>query len=433
MSQRIVIVGGSRLSGTVSVSGSKNAALAILAGALLAGEGRTVLHNLPRVGDVAAMADVLRHLGVSVVFTDDGRSATLDATDLTAHEAPAEVVARMRASFWVLGPLLARMGKARVAQPGGCNIGARPIDLHLKGLAALGAELDMAHGSVGAHAPNGLSGASIYLDFPSVGATMNIMMAAALGRGVTVIENAAQEPDVEDLGNFLLAMGADLTGHGTGMIEVRGVDQLRGCEYSVISDRIEAGTLGLVAGVTGGDVTLQGANPAHIRPITLKMVEAGMHVEETDSGLRFVGPETRPRAGRLTAMPHPGFPTDMQQMFTVLLCLADGTSVVTDRVYEGRFRYLTELAKMGAQSQVDGRTAVLSGVSHLCGADVEASDLRAGAALVLAGLAARGQTRISGTEHLERGYECLVEKLQTLGAAVWREGEETGRLSLCSA
>lgn len=433
LSQRIVIVGGSRLSGTIPVSGSKNAGLAILAGALLASEGRTTLHNLPRVGDIATMADVIRHLGVAVTFTNDGRSATVDATRLTSCEAPSEIVARMRASFWVLGPLLARMGEARVAQPGGCNIGARPIDLHLKGLQALGAEADLTHGVVRLHASHGLTGTSVYLDFPSVGATMNIMMAAALGRGVTVIENAAQEPDVEDLGNFLVAMGARVAGHGTGMIQVEGVERLHACEYSVIPDRIEAGTLGLIAGVTGGDVVLQGANPAHLRPITLKMAEAGMHVEEVAEGLRFVGPEgRRPLPCRLTAMPHPGFPTDMQQAFTVLLCLADGTSVVTDRVYEGRFRYLTELARMGARTQVDGRTAIITGVPGLLGADVEATDLRAGAALVLAGLAAEGQTRITGTEHLLRGYECLIEKLQALGANAWHEGEAAGRLAVCS-
>jgi UDP-N-acetylglucosamine 1-carboxyvinyltransferase len=277
----------------------------------------------------------------------------------------------------------------------------------------------------------------VYLDFPSVGATMNIMMAAALSRGATVIENAAQEPDIEDLGSFLNAMGAKISGHGTGMVTIDGVRQLRGCEYRVIPDRMEAGTLGLAVGITGGDVVLEGANASHLRPITLKMVEVGMQVEEVAAGLRFVGPKGRPRATRLTALPHPGFPTDMQQPFTALLCLADGTSIVTDKVYEGRFRYLTELAKMGASAEVDGRTAIITGVPRLSGADVETFDLRAGAALVIAGLAADGQTRITGTEHLERGYECLVEKLRSLGAQIWREDEsgrrDAGRLALCSA
>lgn len=435
MSQRIVIVGGGRLSGSVPVSGSKNAALAILAGALLASQGVTVLHNLPRIGDVATMADVLRHLGVSVTFSADGHSATIDATGLSAHEAPSDVVARLRASFWVLGPVLARLGRARIAQPGGCNIGARPIDLHLKGLHALGASLDVTHGIVAAEAAHGLTGNSVYLDVPSVGATMNIMTAATLGTGTTIIENAAQEPDVEDLGDFLVAMGAHISGHGTGIVRVEGVRHLRGCEYSVMPDRIEAGTLGLAAGITGGDIVLSGANAAHLRPITSKMMEAGMQVAETAGGLRVAGPAGRPRAVRLTAMPHPGFPTDMQQAFTALLCVAVGTSVVTDKVYESRFRYLTELEKMGAHAEVDGRTAIITGVPRLSGADVEATDLRAGAALVIAALAADGQTRITGTEHLERGYECLIEKLHRLGAQAWREGAggDKGRLALCSA
>lgn len=435
--QRIVIVGGNRLAGTVAVSGSKNAALAILAGTLLASEGATTLRNLPRIGDIETMADVLRQFGVTVTFSDEGRTATINAETLTSHEAPAELVARMRASFWVLGPILARLGKARVAQPGGCNIGARPIDLHLKGLHALGAHLDVAHGSVGAHTTRGLHGTSVYLDFPSVGATMNIMMAASLAQGTTVIENAAQEPDIEDLGNFLTAMGANVSGHGTGVVRVEGVARLRGCEYRVISDRMEAGTFGLAAGITGGDVLLSGANAAHLRPITLKMAEVGMQIEETPEGVRCIGPRDRPRPTSLTALPHPGFPTDMQQAFTSLLSIANGTSIVTDKVYESRFRYLTEMAKMGVSSQVDGRTAIISGVPRLTGADVEASDLRAGAALVVAALAAEGQTRISGVEHLERGYECLVEKLQSIGAQVWSEGGDAsvaeGRGLTCSA
>lgn len=437
MSQRIVIVGGKRLKGRVPVSGSKNAALAIFAGAILGGEGVTTIRNLPRIGDIATIAEVLRRMGVVVAFSEGGTVATVDARHLTTHEAPAEIVARMRASFWVLGPVLARLGRASVAQPGGCNIGARPVDLHLKGLQALGAEIDDTHGIIDAEAKVGLYGTPIYLDFPSVGATMNIMMAAALAQGTTVIENAAQEPDVEDLGSFLNAMGARISGHGTGVLTVEGVEVLRGCDYAVIPDRMEAGTLGLAAGITGGDVVLEGANAAQLRPITLKMVEVGMQVDEMPDGLRFQGPEGRPGATKLTALPHPGFPTDMQQAFTSLLCLADGTSIVTDKVYESRFRYLTELSKMGAKTQVDGRTAIITGVEKLYGAEVEASDLRAGAALVIAALAAQGQTRLSGIEHLDRGYECFVEKLQTLGAEAWREDESgrrlAGGLTTCSA
>ena len=437
--QRIVIVGGKRLSGDVPVSGSKNASLAILAGSLLAAEGVTTLHNLPRIGDMATMADVLRHLGASVSFSPDGHSATIDAARLTTHEAPPDLVARMRASFWVLGPVLARLHRVRVAQPGGCNIGARAVDLHVKGLQALGADIDDNYGNVTAEAPWGLRGTSVYLDLPSVGATMNIMMAATLSRGTTIIENAAQEPDVEDLGNFLVAMGARVSGHGTGLITVEGVPSLRGATYEVMPDRIEAGTLGLAGGITGGNVFLRGANAADIRPVTLKMHEIGLQTEERPDGVRVVGLPAgrRLRATRLTALPHPGFPTDMQQPFTATLCVADGTSIVTDKVYESRFRYLTELAKMGARAEVDGRTAVITGVPHFIGAEVEATDLRAGAALVIAALAAEGRTTISGTEHLERGYECLVEKLQRLGADIWREGageqHRAGKLSLCSA
>jgi UDP-N-acetylglucosamine 1-carboxyvinyltransferase len=426
---RIVVVGGKRLSGEVQVSGSKNAALAILAGALLASEGETILRGLPRIGDIQTMAEMLRQLGAVVLFEEDGAVARIGATRLTSSEAPADLVARMRASFWVLGPLLARLGRARIAQPGGCNIGARPIDLHLKGLGALGARLELAHGSVTATAPL-LQGASIYLDFPSVGATMNLMMAASLANGTTVIENAAQEPDVEDLGNFLVAMGAEVHGHGTGVITVCGVPGLRGAEYFVSTDRMEAGTLGVAAAITGGDIFLRGVDAAHMRPITLKMIEAGVRIEERSNGIRCIGPARRPTPTTLAAMPHPGFPTDMQQTFTALLTIADGTSVVTDHVYENRFRYLTEMAKMGAHSQVNGRTAVITGVPRLTGADVEASDLRAGAALVTAALAAEGTTRIFRIEHLDRGYERFVEKLRDLGAEIWREDEFGRRMEL---
>jgi UDP-N-acetylglucosamine 1-carboxyvinyltransferase len=258
---------------------------------------------------------------------------------------------------------------------------------------------------------------------------MNIMMAASLAQGTTVIENAAQEPDVEDLGNFLNAMGADVSGHGTGVLTVHGVRRLHAVRYAVISDRMEAGTYGLMAGITGGDLFLKGAAAAHLRPVTLKMIEAGMQVEEHEDGIRCIGPENRPTPTRITALPHPGFPTDMQQAFTAYLSKANGTSVITDQVYESRFRYLTELAKMGVVSQVDGRTAVITGTTRLTGAEVEASDLRAGAALVVAALAAEGQTRISHIEHLDRGYEGLTEKLQKIGAQVWREDEHGRRIT----
>ena len=424
--QRIVVVGGKRLHGTVPISGSKNASLALLAGALLAGEGTTVLSNLPRISDIAIMAAILRELGVIVTFSDENRTATLDASDLRTFEAPPDLVARMRGSFFVLGPLLARLNKARVAQPGGCNIGARAIDLHIKGLEALGATVDVSHGSVTAECgPNGLRGASVYLDKPSVGATMNTLMAAALAQGTTIIENAAQEPDVEDLGNLINAMGGRVSGHGGSTVTIEGVQKLHGCTYRVMADRIEAGTFALAIGITGGDAVLEGANAAHLRPVLMKMAEVGITSEEVPNGLRVRGPQNGEmlKATKLVASPHPGFPTDLQQPFTAVLTVAQGTSLVTDNVYEGRYRYLSELTKMGARAEGEGRTAVITGVDGLTGADVEATDLRAGAALVVAALRADGQSRVFKTEHLDRGYEHLVEKLQNVGATIWREDE----------
>ena len=422
---RIVVVGGKRLTGTVSISGSKNASLALLAGSLLASHGKTVLRNLPRISDISIMAAILRELGVSVIFSDENRTATLDATNLRTFEAPPDLVSRMRGSFFVLGPLLARLKKSRVAQPGGCNIGARAIDLHIKGLEALGAMVDVSHGSVTAQCgPNGLIGASVYLDKPSVGATMNTLMAAALAEGTTVIENAAQEPDVEDLGNLINAMGGRVSGHGGSTVIIKGVETLCGCDYRVMADRIEAGTFAFAVAITGGDAVLQGANASHLRPVLLKMAEVGIITDEVEHGLRVCGPHGDGlKATKLVASPHPGFPTDLQQPFTAVLAVAQGTSVVTDTVYEGRYRYLSELNKMGAHAQGEGRTVVVTGVSELSGADVEATDLRAGAALVVAALRADGRTRVFKTEHLDRGYENLVEKLQSLGATIWREDE----------
>ncbi len=428
---RIVIDGGRRLTGDVRVSGSKNASLALIAGTLLASEGTTTLHNLPRISDIRTMAMILQSMGVRISFANDDTTATIDATHLTAFEAPTDLVGRMRASFFVLGPVLARLGRARFAQPGGCNIGARAIDLHIKGLRGLGAVIDDSHGSVYAEAgSDGLQGSRLYLDLPSVGATLNIMMAASLSEGVTVIENAAQEPDVEDLGNLLVAMGAKVHGHGTGMVTIEGVRKLHGCEYRVMTDRIEAGTLAIAAGITGGDVFLRGANALHMRPVSAKMEEIGLTVRESHDGIRVIGVPagSRLQSTKLIASPHPGFPTDLQQPFTAILCLAEGTSIVTDNVYESRFRYLTELVKMGAHVESVGRSAIVTGVSALTGADVEATDLRAGAALVLAALAAEGSSRIFKTEHLERGYELLPEKLHSIGATVWRE-DEFGRES----
>jgi UDP-N-acetylglucosamine 1-carboxyvinyltransferase len=425
----IVVEGGHRLTGTVPISGSKNAALALLAGTVLASEGVTVLHNLPCISDIETMAQILQHLGVDLTFQDHGHSAVIDATRLRGFEAPDQLVARMRGSLHLLGPVLARLGRVRLAQPGGCNIGARPIDLHLKGLTALGASLDTSHGMLFGEAPAaGLRGSSIYLDFPSVGATMNLLMAAALADGVTVIENAAQEPDVEDLANLIVCMGGKITRPEPGMIRVEGVKTLHGCEYTVSPDRIEAGTFALAAAITGGDIVLQGANASHLRPILLKIAEMGMKVEEGLDGVRVTHPGIALLPTDIVAMPHPGIPTDLQQPFAAVLALTEGTSTVTDKVYEGRFRYLTEMARMGVRARGEGRTAIITGVAALTGADVEATDLRAGAALVVAALAAEGTSRIFAVHHLERGYENLVEKLRGLGARIWREGGTSGRV-----
>ena len=431
MEPRIVVQGGKALKGTIPVSGSKNASLALMAGALLASEGTTTLSHLPRISDIANMAIIIRGLGVEVAFGPSETQITLDATDLAVFEPSDSLVTKMRGSLQLLGPLLTRLGRVRLAPPGGCNIGARAYDLHLKGLTALGATIDENGGYIFAEAPaQGLRGAEIYLDKPSVGATMNLMMAASLAKGTTILENVAQEPDVEDLANLIVAMGGQVSGQGTGMIRIEGVERLRGTRYRVSSDRIEAGTLAMVAAVTGGDLFLEGANANHMRPILMKLAEMGVLIEESPGGVRVSHPHPgKPlKATDVTAMPHPGFPTDLQQPIATVLSLAEGTSIVTDTVYEGRFRYLNELIKMGAKARWEGRTAVLTGVVGLSGADVEASDLRAGAAMVLAGLAAQGTTRIFSVHHIDRGYERLAQKLAAVGANIWREDEYGNRV-----
>lgn len=426
---RLVIEGGQPLRGTVQVGGSKNATLALLAGTVLAAKGVTHLKRVPRISDIANMATILRGLGITLEFSDDQQDIRIDATRLASFEPADHLVTKMRGSLQLLGPVLARMGKVRLAPPGGCNIGARAYDLHLKGLSALGATIDESAGYIFAEAPaGGLRGAQVYLDKPSVGATMNILMAASLANGTTVIENAAQEPDVEDLGNLIVAMGGKVQGQGTGMLTVEGVSELRGVEYRVSPDRIEAGTLAMAAAITGGDVFLAGANPSHMRPILMKLAEMGVVIEENPEGVRVKHPGHPLRAVDVTAMPHPGFPTDLQQPIATLLSLAEGTAMVTDTVYEGRFRYLSELLKMGAKARWEGRTAVITGVAGLSGADVEASDLRAGAAMVLAGLVAQGTTRVFSIHHIDRGYEHLTAKLSGVGASIWREDEHGRRV-----
>jgi len=415
---RIFVRGGQRLEGRVRISGSKNATLAIMAGAVLA-EGRVILHNIPRISDTHTMVDLLNGLGAPTRFVDE-TTVTIDATDIHCLEAPYELVRKMRASFCVLGPLLARFGFARVPVPGGCDIGARPVNFHIDGLKRLGADLFVEHGVYTAEARK-LRGANIYLDFQSAGATQHLMTAACLAEGTTVIENCATEPEVVELAAFLNRMGARVEGAGTTTVTIYGVDRLRGGEYAIIPDRLEVGTFAIAAAITGGDVQIERAVPDHVRPVTAKLREAGVEVRETADGLR-VRRRGRIKAVNIQTMPHPGFPTDMQQPFAALLTLAEGTSVITENVYEGRFRYVNELSRMGANITVAGRTAVIEGVDRLTGAPVTATDLRAGAALICAGMAAEGETRIAGVEHIDRGYESIVDKLKGLGADIAREG-----------
>ncbi|TDA69741.1 MAG: UDP-N-acetylglucosamine 1-carboxyvinyltransferase [Clostridia bacterium] len=417
---RIVVQGGSPLRGSVKVSGAKNAVLPIMAASLLAA-GESMICGLPWLADVNTFCRLLAGLGVRCTRLVSERCLLLDCRELESLEAPYEYVRRLRASFLVAGPLLAREKYVRIALPGGCAIGSRPVELHLKGLAAMGAQVQIEHGWVEARADR-LQGTSIYLDFPSVGATENIMMAAVLARGVTTIDNAASEPEIVDLGNFLNVMGARVTGMGTRVIRIEGVESLHPAAHTVIPDRIEAGTFMVAAALTGGEVRVENVIPEHMAAVTAKLREVGVHVEEAPAAIRVRG-NGHLAACDIKTLPYPGFPTDMQPQFAVLLSLARGTSVITETVFESRFAYLDELKRMGANLRVEGRTAVVRGVRKLQGAQVKAGDLRAGAAMVLAGLAAHGQTEIGCIHHIDRGYEDLVGKLAGLGASIWREDD----------
>lgn len=417
----IVIEGGYPLSGSIRVAGSKNAALALIAGTLLASTGVTVLHNLPNITDIADLVAILNSMGARATLSDANSTLTVDASSARFNEPPPHLVSRMRGSLQLLGPLLARQGIVRLAMPGGCNIGARAVDLHEKGLRGLGATWTIDSGCFFAEAPfDGLHGASVYLDKPSVGATMNTMMAASLATGSTTIENAAQEPDVVDLANLIVAMGGIVEGQGTSRITITGVKQLHGCEFNVSPDRIEAGTYAIAAVATGGDITLIGADFNALSPVLSKLTDMGAHVSQDGDNVRvWSGPSQSLVGTSIVASPHPGFPTDLQQPFTSLLTLVTGTNTIHDSVYEGRFGHIPYLTKMGANVKVEGSVTIVSGVSSLSGADVRASDLRAGAALVVAGLAASGQTRIFDIHHIERGYQDICMRLRQLGARCW--------------
>lgn len=421
--EKIIVRGGQRLQGTVAIEGAKNAVLPILAAAILPTEGRTVLTNVPILADVYTMNNVIRFLNVQVGFEEQENTITLDATGDLSYEAPFKYVSKMRASVVVLGPLLARLGRAKVAMPGGCAIGSRPVDLHLKGLRALGATIEQHDGYIEAHADH-LKGARIYLDFPSVGATQNIMMAAVLAEGTTVIQNVAQEPEIVDLANALNKMGARVVGAGTDTLKIVGVDHLHGTTYQVMQDRIEAGTFMTAAAITHGDVLVKDAVAEHNKPLISKLREMGAQVTVSSEGIRVVGPkELKPV--EVKTLPHPGFPTDMQPQMTVLQLAAHGTSVLTETVFENRFMHLEELRRMNANFKVEGDTVVLYGPTKFSGAEVAATDLRAGAALVIAGLVADGITQVTHLEYLDRGYYHFHQKLAALGAEIKRVDDIT--------
>jgi UDP-N-acetylglucosamine 1-carboxyvinyltransferase len=413
---RLLIRGGRGLVGSVPISGAKNSALKLMAASLLA-EGRSVIHNVPEIEDCRTMGEVLQRLGAGVERFDD--AVTIDATGPLTFETPYELVRRMRASILVLGPLLARFRTARVAMPGGCNIGSRKIDLHIRGLQRMGATFTSEHGYLVAEATS-LRGAYLTLDFPSVGATENLLMAAVAGKGTTVIENAAREPEVQDLAAFLEKMGAHIHGAGTPTIEIEGVDGFRPTVHTVIPDRIEAGTYAMAACITGGNVLLQGARADHLDLVLAKLADTGANLTVEQEGIR-VSMDGRPRAVDLVTLPYPGFPTDLQPPIMALLAAADGTSIITENVFESRFMFVDELNRMGADMRTEGHHAVIRGVARLSAAPVRALDLRAGAALVLAGLGAEGVTEVADVHHVDRGYEDIDGKLSKLGADVSRQ------------
>lgn len=414
---KFIVRGGKRLTGSVKVSGAKNSVLPIIAASLLAEEGESVIVDAPPLDDVITISKVLESLGAGVTYQND--IIQVDARNLSTSEAPYEWVRKMRASFLVMGPLLSRLGRARISLPGGCAIGTRPIDQHLKGFEALGAEISLGQGYIEAKSTGRLRGAKIYLDVASVGATENIMMAAALAEGVTTIENAAKEPEIVDLANYLNSMGAVVRGAGTGMIRIEGVERLHGVRHHVIPDRVEAGTYMVAAAITGGDVYVEGAIADHLGPVIAKMEEMGVTIIPGDNGVRVISDKPL-KAVDVKTLPYPGFPTDMQSQMMALLLRSEGTSVITETVFENRFMHVDEFQLMNAEIKIEGRSAIITGDARLVGAKVCATDLRAGAALILAGLVAEGTTEVSGTHHIDRGYVHLAEKLSGLGADIWR-------------
>lgn len=415
--EKLIVKGGKRLVGTVKTSGAKNAVLPIIAASIM---GVTPSHfdEVPMLEDVRTISEVLKSLGIKVE-SKEKNVLDIDSTTINSYEPPCELMRNMRASFFIMGPLLARMGKARIHMPGGCAIGARPVDIHLKGFEALGVVLRQEDGFIEATTPNGLKGATIYFDFPSVGATENVMMAAALAEGVTILENAAEEPEIVALANYLNKMGAKVRGAGTDVIRIEGVKELRGADYTIIPDRIEAGTYMIAAAMTGGDVIVDNVLPEHQKPLIAKLREAGAIVEEDIDKVRVIGTGSL-KGVSVKTLPYPGFPTDMQAQIMAMMVVSEGNSRVTETVFENRFMHVAELNRMGAKITTADRSANIEGPAKLVGCDVRATDLRAGAAMILAGLVAEGETRIGDLFHIDRGYEDIVEKLRNLGADIER-------------
>ncbi|HFN8313739.1 TPA: UDP-N-acetylglucosamine 1-carboxyvinyltransferase [Staphylococcus aureus] len=416
---KIVIKGGNKLTGEVKVEGAKNAVLPILTASLLASDKPSKLVNVPALSDVETINNVLTTLNADVTYKKDENAVVVDATKTLNEEAPYEYVSKMRASILVMGPLLARLGHAIVALPGGCAIGSRPIEQHIKGFEALGAEIHLENGNIYANAKDGLKGTSIHLDFPSVGATQNIIMAASLAKGKTLIENAAKEPEIVDLANYINEMGGRITGAGTDTITINGVESLHGVEHAIIPDRIEAGTLLIAGAITRGDIFVRGAIKEHMASLVYKLEEMGVELDYQEDGIR-VRAEGELQPVDIKTLPHPGFPTDMQSQMMALLLTANGHKVVTETVFENRFMHVAEFKRMNANINVEGRSAKLEGKSKLQGAQVKATDLRAAAALILAGLVADGKTSVTELTHLDRGYVDLHGKLKQLGADIER-------------
>lgn len=415
MEEKLVIRGNKKLTGEISISGAKNSAVGIIPAAILA-DGICTIKNLPDIDDVRHLKELLHNCGAKINAADG--EMVIDSSTIKSHKADFELAKKMRASYYFLGAFLGKFKKAEVPFPGGCDIGIRPIDQHIKGFEALGAKIKVEHGIIKARATE-LIGAPIYLDVVSVGATINIMLAACKAKGITTIENAAKEPYIVDIANLLNAMGANVKGAGTDVIKVKGVERLHGCEHSIIPDMMEAGTYMIAAAATHGDVLIRNVIPTHLESVSAKLREMGIEVLEYEDAVSIKA-NGRPKAVNVKTIPYPGFPTDLQQPMSVLLSVADGTGIITESIWEGRFKHVDELKRMGAKIKVEGRVAIIDGISRLSGSPVTATDLRAGAAMVIAGLAADGETTIGNLKHIDRGYEGLVDKLRSLGAEIRR-------------